>query len=75
MQIQVDIGFEQLMEIIKQLPANKLSMLKAELGKRGNGKTKIHDIEAFLMRAPTFTKTQVAAISKTRKAINQWRAE
>ena len=75
MQIQVDIGFEQLMEIIKKLPANKLSMLKAELGKKTQGKSSAGDLEAFLLSAPTFTKTQIAVISKTRKAINQWRED
>ena len=75
MQIQVDIGFEQLMEIIKKLPANKLSKLKAELGGKTIKDSKNNDIEAFLMTAPVFSKTQIAAITKTRKDINKWRAE
>jgi len=75
MQVQVEIGFEQLMEIIKQLPSSKLSLLKRELNANGNGGAKASDIEAFLLKAPTFSKNQVEAIAKTRKAINQWRAE
>ncbi len=75
MQIQVDIGFEQLMEIIKKLPANKLSKLKAELGGKTHHEPQNNDIEAFLMKAPVFSKSQITAITKTRKAINQWRAE
>jgi len=73
MQIQVEIGFEKLMEIIRQLPATKLSLIKEVLEKETAEDTKIQDIEGFLLKAPTFTKNQIAAISKTRKEINQWR--
>jgi hypothetical protein len=73
MQIKVEIGFEQLIDIIKRLPANKLSLLKDELGKHNKTEAKTKEMESFLLNAPTFTKAQIATITKTRKAINQWR--
>ena len=37
MQVQVDIGFDQLLKIVKDLPAGKLKQLKAEIEKETIG--------------------------------------
>jgi hypothetical protein len=75
MQAQVDIGFEQLLKVVKALPAGQLKQLKAEIEKKGkNGKSKIN-LEHLLLNGPVATKKQLRVIEKNRKAINQWRSK
>ncbi|GEO08347.1 hypothetical protein [Segetibacter aerophilus] len=72
MQVQVDIGFEQLLKIVKTLPSAQLMQLKAEIEKEAKGADAI-DLEALLLNGPTATKKQLETIAKNRKAINEWR--
>ncbi|WP_159474702.1 hypothetical protein [Dyadobacter sp. 3J3] len=73
MQIQVDIGFDQLVKIAKRLPENQWTKLKEEVEKVAIDFNDSTDLEALLLSAPTFEKNQLNEIKKTRKAINQWR--
>lgn len=73
MQVQVDIGFEQLVSIIKKLPARQWAKLKSEIERNGKDISQNQDLEAFLLQAPTFSQKQIDTIAETRKAINQWR--
>ena len=73
MQVQVDIGFEQLLKLVKQLPATQWNKLKIEVEKQQQQTDSSSDLETFLLNAPTFNKKQLDEIAKTRKAISQWR--
>jgi hypothetical protein len=75
MRVQVDIGFDQLVDLAKQLPATQWRKLKSEVEKEREVKESPGSLEALLLRAPTFTKKQLDEIAKTRKAINQWRTK
>ena len=75
MQVEVEIGFEQLVKLAKQLPVKKWAKLKQEVEKEQPALDKPADLESFLLNAPTFSKKQIDAIKKTRKAINQWRTK
>jgi len=74
MQVQIDIGFDQLLKIVKTLPSGKLKQLKAEIEKKAKS-DKCDDLEALLLNGPTATKKQLDTIAKNRKAINQWRTK
>ncbi|WP_426668805.1 hypothetical protein ACPPVU_21555 [Mucilaginibacter sp. McL0603] len=73
MQIQVDIGFDDLIRIVKELPKEQLLKFKKELEKQNTNDTQLQDLESFLLTAPTFSDKQLEEIGQTRKAINQWR--
>ncbi len=74
MQVQIDIGFKQLIQIIRKLPPSQLSKIREEIEKEyKQDEVKFSDIETFLLKAPTFTKQQLDTIAETRKSINQWR--
>lgn len=73
MQIQVDIGFDDLIRIVKKLPKDQLLKFKKELEKQNTNDTQLQDLESFLLTAPTFSDKQLEEIERTRKAINQWR--
>jgi hypothetical protein len=75
MQIQVDIGFEQLVEIVKALPDAQLKKLKKEIENNGQPNVLNNDLRSFLMSGPVFSKSQLDTIDQTRKAINQWRTK
>jgi hypothetical protein len=72
MQVQLDIGFDQLLKIVKTLPSGQLKQLKLEIEKEAKG-DKAVDLETLLLNGPTATKKQLDTIAKNRKAINQWR--
>ena len=74
MRVQVDIGFDQLLKIVKTLPSGQLKQLKAEIEKEVKSDKSV-DLETLLLNGPTATKKQLDTIAKNRKAINQWRTK
>lgn len=74
MQVQLEIGFDQTLKIVKKLPSGQLRQLKAEIEK-GTKSHQSADLEALLLSGPTATKKQLDTIAQNRKAINQWRTK
>lgn len=75
MQLQVDIEFDQLVQLAKKLPSKQWTKLKQEVDKQQPADRSVTELEIFLLNAPTFSKKQLDEIAKTRKAINQWRTK
>lgn len=75
MQLQVDIEFDQLVQLAKKLPSKQWTKLKQEVDKQQPADRSVTELENFLLNAPTFSKKQLDEIAKTRKAINQWRTK
>jgi len=75
MQAIVDIKFDELLKIVKSLPENKLSILKAEIEKGTKSGNSRSDFETLLLNGPTFSEKQLDNIAKTRTAINKWRTK
>ena len=75
MQIQVDIGFENLVKIVKQLPKDQLLRFKKELEMESAKDTEQENFRSFLLDAPVFTDEQIATIEQTRKDIDQWQTK
>ncbi len=75
MQAIVDIGFDELLKIVKGLPQTKLSILKAEIEKQTTSTNKVSDFKTLLLKGPTFSEDQIEEIAKTRIAINKWRTK
>jgi len=73
MQVQLDIGFEQLVQLVKRLPARQWKKLKQEVDHENS--TVTSELEKFLLSAPTFSEKQLEEIATTRKAINRWRTK
>ena len=74
MQVQVDIGFEQLVTIAKKLPKTQWQKLKSAVESDTQISTS-DDLEAFLLNGPTFSEDQLKVIDDNRKAINKWRTK
>lgn len=74
MQAQVNIEFDQLIRLAKNLPAQQWVKLKNEVEKE-QAEQDTSDLVAFLLKAPVFSKKQLTTIAKTRKALNLWRTK
>jgi len=70
MELHLDIQFEQLVKIAKQLSSSQWNQLKEEVEKHNEN---LGDLESFLLTSPTFTKEQINEIENARKEISQWR--
>jgi hypothetical protein len=76
MQVQLDIGFEQLVQLAKSLPRRQWIQLKKEVDHTSDmDKAEKNELEALLLSAPTFSGQQLDEIAKTTKAINEWRTK
>jgi hypothetical protein len=73
MQVQIDIGFDQLLKIVKTLSMVELRQLKAEIENESGKLEPKSDLEKLLLNGPTATKEQLEVIENNRKSINQWR--
>jgi len=72
MELKMEIGLDQLIEAIKQLPAKQLIKLKAEISRTIPDDIEKEDFKNFLLKAPVFTEEQVSLIEEARKSINKW---
>ncbi|HEX8356556.1 MAG TPA: hypothetical protein VF610_04060 [Segetibacter sp.] len=75
MQAQVDIEFDQLVKLVKQLQPTQWTKLKREVEEKGAVPGQNSDLVSLLLSAPTYSKKQLDDVAKTRKAINQWRTK
>jgi len=72
MQAQIDIGFEELVKLVKALPSNQLQKLRSEIDRKTNT-AKSEALESLLLKGPVATKKQLETIESNRQMINQWR--
>jgi len=74
MQVQVDIGFEQLIAIAKNLPKAQWQKLKTEV-ENIDTENDNSDLLSFFLNGPTFSEDELKVIENNRKAINKWRTK
>ncbi|MEI6143718.1 MAG: hypothetical protein WCP85_30850 [Mariniphaga sp.] len=78
MQLTVDIPYEQLIDIIRNLPPNQRAKIKADLELSvpvNDVETKKTEFQEFLLKGPVMSDEQYAAFIENRKAFNQWRSK
>lgn len=75
MEAQIDIAFEQLVKLVKQLPKKQWTKLKSEVEQQDISVNQNSDMLNFLLTGPTFNKKQLDEVAKARKEINQWRTK
>ncbi len=75
MQVQVDIGFDQLVQLAKRLPTTQWAKLKQEVEAQAPADKEREDFRKLLLNGPTFSKKQLDAVAETRKRIDEWRTK
>ncbi|PWH86957.1 hypothetical protein [Brumimicrobium oceani] len=73
MEVQVKIGFNQLVKIVKTLPKNQLNKLLNEIEKGKMTEKSDSILEELLLKGPVATKKQLETITENRNSINLWR--
>lgn len=71
MEVKLDIGLAELMQLILQLPEGQRAKLQAWLSKDDQERRKA--LEELLLKAPTITDAQAKRYEEVRKAIDTWR--
>lgn len=78
MELKVDIQYDQLLTLIKQLPAAKIVQLKSDLSDsfiEKKAKSEISDFQEFLLKGPVMSDDQYEQFLENRKQFNQWRTK
>lgn len=75
MQIQLDINFEQLLQLVKKLPKSQWVKLKSEMDDQNPSFPTTSELERFLMNAPTFSEEQLNAIYEAKRKLESWKTE
>ena len=76
MEIKLNIGYRELIEMIKQLPASQIRKLKSELAliaTDNDMEKEINDFQGFLSEGPVMDDDQYQDFLSNRKYFNRWR--
>lgn len=75
MQVQLNIGFDELVQLAKRLPAKQWTKLKQEVEAQTSVDKEREDFRKLLLNGPVFSKKQLDAVAETRKRIDEWRTK
>ena len=75
MELQKDIAFKQLVQVVKALPMGKLKKLKAEIERNTLAKKSKTNLKVLLLNGPVATNKQLETMALNRNAINLWRTD
>ena len=78
MDLTVKVGFEEILKLVKQLPASKLKELQVNLTQDFISKKALQEISSFqnfLLEAPIMSTKQFKEFSENRNNIIKWRVE
>ncbi|NUQ22537.1 MAG: hypothetical protein HUU34_01180 [Saprospiraceae bacterium] len=76
MELRLNIGYQELIELIKQLPVSQIKKLKADLALMGTEKDpekEISEFQQFLLHGPVMEDDQYQDYLANRKYFNTWR--
>ena len=78
MELKLKIGYAELFELIKQLPASQIFQLKSELEERTLPARKTEEkmaLRALLLKGPVMSEEQYQQFLQTRSWMSQWRTK
>ena len=73
MEVRVQITFNELVSIVRQLSPIQKEKLQKELTQKAQPSVKKSRLTELLLNGPIFTNEQIKTIKETRKSVNQWR--
>lgn len=76
MELKLKIGYAELFELIRQLPASQIFQLKSELASGVQPEPKKMEKTAFkalLLQGPVISEEQYQLLLQTRNWMNQWK--
>jgi hypothetical protein len=78
MDLTVNIGFAEVLKLVKQLPASKIMELQGIINRdfiSKKAKQEITSFQEFLLKAPVMSDKQFEQFNENRKTFSQWRAK
>ncbi len=75
MEVKLNIGYRQLIDIISQLPPEDMSKLRKEVERLldDSNVADQDDWESLILNGPVMSEQQYQEFEKNRKHFNQWR--
>ncbi len=76
MELTVNLEYEQIMRLVKQLPANQIAKLKAELDDsylKVKSEAEMQEFRAFLLQGPVMSDEQYKEFKENRAKFSVWR--
>jgi hypothetical protein len=76
MELKLRIGYAELFELVRQLPASQIFQLKSELASKVLPERKAMEKAAFralLLKGPVISEEQYQQFLQTRNWMSQWR--
>jgi len=76
MELKLNIGYQELIDLIKQLPVNQIRKLKAELTlitAENDMEEGMSNFQEFLLKGPVMNDDQYQDFLSNRKYFNTWR--
>ncbi len=75
MEVKVQIPFNELLAVVRQLSSTQKAQLQEELTHEVEPITKKSRLTELLLNGPVFTEKQIETIEEIHKSINQWRTK
>lgn len=72
MELKFNIGFEELLALIRQLPQDQLTRIKSELEKTANEEKSSRILEKLALDGPVMSSIEERQFEEAREHINQW---
>ncbi|MCF8460254.1 MAG: hypothetical protein K9G46_05990 [Flavobacteriales bacterium] len=73
MEVKIDIGVEQLLSMVKQLPQQDVEQLLSRIQTEMAQKSDKNKLQELLRNAPTWSDEDFSAFQEARDYINKWR--
>ena len=78
MELTLDLGYAQVVELVRQLPANQIAKIKKELPENDiqtKAKLEISDFQKFILTGPVMSDEQYTNFKQQRHQFNLWRIQ
>lgn len=76
MELTLNIGFSQIVNLLNQLPANQIAKIKNEFTEHDiaeKAKAEISDFQKFIFSGPVMSEEQYSNFNQERQHLNLWR--
>lgn len=76
MEVKLNLGYNQIISIIKQLPAKDIAKIKNELNAiSSEPETAKSSLQNLLLSGPLMDDKQLETFIETRESLNKWRTK
>lgn len=77
MELTLNLGYAQIIDLVRQLPANQIEKMKKELTENfilTKAKSEVSDFQKFILAGPVMSNDQYQIFKQQRQQFNSWRS-